>query len=83
MFFFFFETSATFSGKLKPSKITCTFQFLFLFGEISPGIRQISTLSSYLLITCKVDWLVTEHSSAQGRLDPKGELYCFWCPNKT
>ncbi len=59
------------------------FNFFFFFGKLSPGIRQISTLSIYLLTTCKVDWLVTEHFSAQGRLDPRGGLYCFWCPNKT
>jgi hypothetical protein len=57
---------------LKPSKITFIFQFLFLFGEISPGIKQISTLSIYLLTTSRVDWLVTGHLSAQGRLDPRG-----------
>ncbi len=31
----------------------------------------------------RVDWLVIEHLSAQVRLDPRGELCCFWCPNKT
>jgi len=25
---------------------------------------------------------VTEHLSAQGRLNPRGALHCFWCPNK-
>jgi hypothetical protein len=25
---------------------------------------------------------VTEQLSAQSRLDPRGELCCFWCPNK-
>jgi hypothetical protein len=25
---------------------------------------------------------VTKHLSAQGRLDPRGGLCCFWCPNK-
>jgi len=23
-----------------------------------------------------------EHLSRQGRPDPRGGLYCFWCPNK-
>jgi hypothetical protein len=31
----------------------------------------------------RVDWLVTEHLSTQGRPDPRGRLCCFWCPNKT
>jgi hypothetical protein len=26
---------------------------------------------------------VIKYLSVQGRLDPRGELYCFWCPNKT
>ncbi len=26
---------------------------------------------------------MTKHLSAQGRLDPRGGLCCFWCPNKT
>jgi hypothetical protein len=26
---------------------------------------------------------VTEHLSTQGRLDPRGALRCFWCPNNT
>jgi hypothetical protein len=32
---------------------------------------------------CKVDKLVTEHFSIQGRLDPRGTLCCFWCRTKT
>jgi hypothetical protein len=28
----------------------------------------------------RVDWPVTKQ---QGRLDPRGGLRCFWCPNKT
>jgi len=32
---------------------------------------------------CKVDRLVTEHFSIQGRPDPRGMLCCFWCTNKT
>jgi hypothetical protein len=31
----------------------------------------------------KVDWLVIEHLSAQGRPDSRGGLHCLWCPNKT
>ncbi len=31
----------------------------------------------------RVDQLVTEHLNAQGSLDPRGGLCCFWCPNKT
>ncbi len=30
-----------------------------------------------------VERLVSEHFSAQGRPDPRGGLWCFWCPNKT
>jgi hypothetical protein len=30
-----------------------------------------------------VNQLVTKHLSAQGRLNPKGGLHCFWYPNKT
>ncbi len=26
---------------------------------------------------------MSDHLSAQGRLDPRGGLCCFWCPNKT
>jgi hypothetical protein len=31
----------------------------------------------------RVNQLVTKHLSAQGRLDPRGGLHCFWYPNKT
>jgi len=31
----------------------------------------------------RVDWLVTEHLSAQGRPDPRGGLNWLWCANKT
>jgi hypothetical protein len=31
----------------------------------------------------RVNWLVTEHLSTQGRPDPKGGLHCSWCSNKT
>jgi hypothetical protein len=24
-----------------------------------------------------------QHLNAQGKLDPRGRLHCFWCPNKT
>jgi hypothetical protein len=30
----------------------------------------------------RVDQLVTKHLSVQARLDPRGRLCCFWCPNK-
>jgi hypothetical protein len=26
---------------------------------------------------------MSDHFSAQGRLDPRGGLHCFWSPNKT
>jgi len=26
---------------------------------------------------------MSDHLSAQGRLDPRGGLCCFWCPSKT
>ncbi len=29
-----------------------------------------------------VNRLVTKHLSAQGRLNPRGGLHCFWYPNK-
>ncbi len=42
---------------------------------------------SIRLLTLKIDssieWPVIEHLSAQGRLDPRGRLHCFWCPHKT
>jgi hypothetical protein len=31
----------------------------------------------------KVEQPMSNHLSAQGRLDPRGGLHCFWCPNKT
>jgi hypothetical protein len=31
----------------------------------------------------KVDWSVIKYLSAQGRLDLRGGLCCFWCPNKS
>ncbi len=31
----------------------------------------------------KVDRLVIKHLSVQGKLNPRGRFYCFWCPNKT
>jgi hypothetical protein len=31
----------------------------------------------------RVNWPATEHLSTQGRLDPKGVLHCFCCPNNT
>jgi len=31
----------------------------------------------------RVNWPVTKHLNTQGRPDPRGELRCFWCPNKT
>jgi hypothetical protein len=31
----------------------------------------------------RVDLLMTKHLSAQGRLNPRGGLCCFWRPNKT
>jgi hypothetical protein len=31
----------------------------------------------------RVNQPVTEHLSTQGRLDPKGVVRCFWCPNNT
>jgi hypothetical protein len=34
-------------------------------------------------IKYRVDCLVIEHLIAQGKLDPRGELCCFWCPKKT
>jgi hypothetical protein len=30
-----------------------------------------------------VDWPAIEHISVQGRLDARGGLYHFWCPNTT
>jgi hypothetical protein len=31
----------------------------------------------------RVEQLVSKHLSTQGRLDPRGGLCCFGCPNKT
>jgi len=31
----------------------------------------------------RVNRPVTKHLSTQGRLDPRGGLHCFCCPNKT
>jgi hypothetical protein len=30
----------------------------------------------------RVDQLMIKHLSTQGRLDQRGGLHCFWCPNK-
>jgi len=35
------------------------------------------------LQVARVDRSVIEHLSTQGKLDPRGGLCCFWCPNKT
>jgi hypothetical protein len=40
-------------------------------------------LCATFLKSNKVNWLMTEHLSVQGRQDPRGGLCCFWCPNKT
>ncbi len=52
-----------------------------------------SLSTSGCLLTCvnylnfslptRVDWPVIEHLSVQGRPDPREELCCFWCPNRT
>jgi hypothetical protein len=54
--------------KEKHPKIKKTFCFIFSILE-EKGHR--------------VDWLVTEHLSAQCRPDPRGGLNCLWCANKT
>jgi hypothetical protein len=62
--------------------------------ELEPKMMQIrnlillylilSKIYTYLIILLiKVNWLVTRHLNAKGRLDPRGGLHYFWCPNKT
>ncbi len=54
-------------------------------SERTSGFRVGSFTSFFFskeLLVPRVDWLVTEQLSAQSRLDPRGELCCFWCPNK-
>jgi hypothetical protein len=49
---------------------------LFLFYLILSKIYLI-------ILLIKVNWPVTRHLNAQGRLDPRGGLHFFLCPNKT
>jgi hypothetical protein len=52
---------------------------------IDPSIVKMKTFKSLTtsMYYGKVDWLVIEHLSAQGRSDSRGGLHCLWCPNKT
>ncbi len=62
--------------------------FILNFSFISSKIRKYI----FLFLTKKIahqivrrnreDQSVTKHLSAKGRPDPRGELHCFWCPNR-
>ncbi len=43
----------------------------------------VHTLFFKIFYLTRVNWPVTKHLNTQGRPDPRGELRCFWCPNKT
>jgi hypothetical protein len=39
--------------------------------------------SKLKIVENKVNWVVTKHLNAQGKLDPRGGLRCFWRLDKT
>ncbi len=47
------------------------------------GIKNIWAPVFRVFNVFSVNWSVIEHLKAQGRLDPRGRLCCFWCSNKT
>jgi hypothetical protein len=59
-------------------KSVCIFPFIS-FGIFGVKIFNISTIN----IIIRVEQLVSEHLSTQGRPNPKGGLHCFCAPNKT
>jgi hypothetical protein len=70
----------------QPSLYAC--KLLVLLKRMIIFNTKIQILSIFILFAPhinggSVNQLVIENLSAQGRLDPKGKLHCFWCPNKT
>ncbi len=48
-----------------------------------PGVKEEGEKLYRCFKSSRVNRPVTEHLSAQGRLDRRGGLCCFWCPNQT
>jgi hypothetical protein len=71
--------------EIKPRKlILCFWVFFRHFSKLQKLISRIQNLGTFLGHQLyRVNQLVTEHLSTQGRLDRSGGLHCFWHPNKT
>jgi hypothetical protein len=53
----------------------------FRFKTIISSRVNLHIIAFFTYYGIRLNQLVTEHLSTQGRPDPKGVLCCFWCPN--
>jgi hypothetical protein len=58
------------------SRQECLFVLLYLFNELIAFLV-------FCHIMLDLGRLVYDQTFKQGKLDPRGEFCCFWCPNNT
>jgi hypothetical protein len=68
-------------------KVSCSCNFIRRLRRDSCPCKEYMRVSQSKLtnswVQYRINWLVTKHLSAHGRLNPRGGLHCLWYPNTT